>query len=426
MTDFRFYAGLFAVVWAVAFQASAGALLDVERLVQENEGCVLVISGKRAATGADVQSSGCCIDPNGYVLATAHQVDGVEQLKGRDHEGAEYQLKCVKVLPEFEISLLKTQETVRHWARLGDASTLRSGAPLISIAAPTSLDFSTVTGVVSNTSRTYRGHPVIQADLPASPGSSGGPVFDRNGLLTGLIIGKLEEQQWVTVINPVNNAFPLLRGYGIPVPGSASAPMDGDPLIPAPDLTQAEKQAVEAYNRGVGAPAPAEKAKAYQTAVQLLPAFYEAWFNLGVAAAAGTDFNSARMAYREAEKLRPEATEVQRNLGRLELQEGRSNEAIACFQKAAALAPNVPQSFNDLGEAYRRAGQVKPAVEAFEKAISIDPKYGQAHYNLGLTYANAGAPNEAIPHFDAYLRICPDASDKAEVLSWIEKLRATS
>ncbi len=423
MMRFCLIAGILVALGASADAMAAGPALDVERLVQENESCVLVISGIRPGTGAEVQSSGCCIAPNGYILATAHQVDGVEQLKGRDHEGAVYTLDCVKVLPGAEISLLKARETVPHWARLGDASSLRSGAPLISIAAPTSLDFSTVTGVVSNTNRTYRDHPVLQADLPASPGSSGGPVFDRNGLLVGLIIGKLEEQQWVTVVNPVNNAFPLLQAHGIPVPGSA-APVSTELLVPVANLTEAEKGAIDAYNLGVSSPDPSEKATAYQKAVQLLPAFYEAWFNLGVASAAGTHYAEARAAYVQAEKLRPDATEVPRNMGRLALHEEKFDEAIACFQKAVALAPDAPQSYNDLGEAYRRAGQTKPAVGAFEKAVSLDSKYGQAHYNLGLTYASAGDAKQAVAHFEAYLTLSPDAPDKNEVLSFLKKLQA--
>ncbi len=406
---------------AVVLFAASGMALDVEAIVQRNEGAVLVIVGERADNGARVQGSGVCVHPDGYVLATAHQVIGVKNLSGRLVSGETFGLEVVDVEQSLEATLLKAEKPLPVYVSIGDADTLRSGAPLVSIAAPMNLDFSTVPGTVSHPNRTYGGYPVMQVTLTASHGSSGGPVFDRRGALTGLISGELEEVDF-TIVNRINNFYPMLRRHGIPV---RETPLPGDHetvLVPVAGVSEAEFRAIEAYNRGVSAVEPEEKVEAYALAVKLLPDFFEGMFNMGVAAHAAGDADHAHRAYARAAKLRPDSVAVKRNMGRLLLAEGQPPAAVAEFEGALKLAPSDPQSHNDLGEACRQAGQAARAEEAFLKALELRPKYPAAHFNLGLLYANNEHPKEAAAHFRAYLELSPGASDAGQVREWITKL----
>jgi Tfp pilus assembly protein PilF/uncharacterized protein (DUF779 family) len=413
--------GMLALMICCAGAAQAAA--DVEAVVQANQDAVVVLEGVRADTGAAVQSSGCCVDERGYILTTAHQIAGVEKIQARRADGEAFSVSAVQLEAARELALLKADSPLPAASKIGDAMTLRSGASLISIAAPRSLDFSTVTGIVSNTNRTYNGYPAIQADMRASPGSSGGPVFDRDGRLVGLIIGKLRDEDWITVINPINNAWPLLRVHGIAVPNpDFMASAEQDELIPAKSATEKELRAIQAYNRGVRATAPAAKREAYRLAVTLLPEFFEAWFNLAVSAAAQHKPENAEAAYRKAAALRPDAVAVYRNLGRLCLRMKAPEKALASFREAARLAPDTPQSYNDLGEAWRRLEKADQAVAAFEKALTLDPAYTPARYNLALTAAGAGKPELAVRHFERYLEDAPDAADADQVRQWISQL----
>jgi len=396
---------------------------DIERLVEQNEASVIIIVGTRRSNGAEVQSSGCCVHGSGYVLTTAHQVAGVEQLQGRLVDGSVYPLSLVEVDQAREIALLKAPGPFVRTVRLGDAATLKSGALLIAIAAPNNLDFSTVTGTVSSTNRVYHDYPAIQAQLPAAPGSSGGPVFDRTGFLVGLIIGKKPGEEWLTVVNPINNAYGILEKYGIYRSPAVPQAQESYELVPAPGISEVERHAIEAYNRGVRALAPAEKAVAYGLAITLLPEFFEAWFNLAVAETASGNLDGAQRAYREAEALRPKAVHVQRNLGRLFRRHQRYPEAAACFERALELAPSSPQSYNDVGETYRQLKRFDEAVRAFQRGLELDPGYAKARFNLALTYYNQGRPREAIEQFEAYLAQSPEAGDADEVQRWIEQLR---
>ena len=403
---------------------------DIEAIVQQNEMTVAVILGEKQDTGAEVQSSGCCVDPRGFLLTTAHQVKSVVNLKAKFVDGSGCALKVVRLDVDREIALLQADKPLPKAAAIGNMGELRSGSPLISIAAPNNLDFSTVTGIVSNTNRMYNGHRVVQADLPASPGSSGGPVFDRNGKIVGVIIGKLKDDGWVTVINPVNIAYDMLRAEGIAVPESAGVQSPGEPasdpneaeIIPVQGLDTVELAAIRAYNSGVAAGTPEEKVAAYSEAVKLLPAFYEACFNLAVAHTQAKDSAKAEEAYQKAAALRPDAPEVQRNLGRIYLATKRTDEAIRCFQAAVRTAQADAGAHNDLAEAFRAAGKPDLAEGGYKKAIELKPDYAAAHYNLGLLYGNTNRAAEAAACFRRYLECAPGAGDADEVKKWIGEL----
>ncbi len=406
----------------VAVHCAAAHAIDTEAIVQQNEKAVVVILGQKKDSGAPVQSSGCFIHESGLILTTAHQVHGVGSLHAKTMDGKEYPLSVVAVNDSCEIALLKSGTPPTHIVRIGDASTLRSGSPLVSIGTPENLDFSTVTGIVSNTNRTYRNCPVLQTNIPASPGSSGGPVFDQHGMLVGVLIGKLRDQEWVTIVNPVNSAYPLLKEHGVPVP----APDNGDALgeiVPENNVEGIQRQAIETYNRGVQATAIADKIAAYGTAAKLFPAFYDAWFNLATAYTASGEYEHALESFGRAEPLKSNALEIFRGKGRVLLKLRKYPEAIACLERAAILAPTDASAHNDLGEAHREAEDFAKAASAFEAALKLDSAYGLARYNLGLTYAALGRIDDAIEQFQTYLRDAPDAPDAGKVKEWISKLQ---
>lgn len=415
-----------ALGWVAGLVAAAGlsAPIDVEAIAERNMGAVLLVTGTRVDDGTPVQGSGCCIHPDGYILTTAHQADGVSNFVGRLSDGTETPLRLVESRPGVEYALFKAAAPLPAHVPLGDAGSVKSGAPLVSIASPINLAFTTVTGAVSNPDKSYGGYPVMLVTLTATHGSSGGPVFDRNGKLIGLISGELTDIEF-TIVNKINNAYPLLRAAGITVPAVTGLGGESYELVPVEGITESERRAIEAYNRGVAAETPEAKIAAYGLAVKLLPRFYEALFNLAVAEAAAGNLPEAAAHYIEAAKIRPQAVEVRRNLGRLYLRAEQYGDAVAVFKEALHLAPKDAQSHNDLGEAYRRSERPKDAIAHFQESLRLDNDAPGVHFNLALAYARAGQPRDAIRHFEAYLALDPGADDAAEVEGWIQELKAS-
>ncbi len=393
----------------------------IEELVAANKPAVLVIEGVRN-DGAVTQSSGCVVHKSGLILTTAHQVDNVKELRGRQSDGTTYALSVLEVDVDRELALLRADKEFNVSAAVGDARTLNAGAMLITIATPVNLDFSVATGIVANTSRTFRGFPVIQAELTAAPGSSGGPVFNRKGEVIGLIMGVLEEQNWATIVIPVNNAFSMLERHGL---YQTTLPDESheQELTPASGITTMELHALEAYNKGTQTTDIEEKKTCYNRAVELLPDFYEAWFNLAVTLGRNGDLDSAFPAYEKAINLRQDSVEARRNLGLLYLETEAYEKAIALFEAVVEIRPAVPQSFNDLGEAYRKAGKYELAVDAFNRALSLDENYANALYNLAMTHVQQNQWEHAYDAFERYLASAPDAADRVRVENWMQKIK---
>lgn len=399
---------------------------DVRAIAQRNEPGVLVIVGKRADSGAEVQSSGGCVDRSGLVLTTAHQVDGVRDLTGRLPDGQVFSLEVVELDTDRELALLRADRPLPHALPLGDSKSLASGAPLVCIAAPVNLAYTTVTGIVSNVNRTYRGYPVVQTDFRVSPGSSGGPVFDEHGLLVGLVIGKLADQEWVTVVNPLENAAEMLARHGLRPRPDALDDADAYELIPAAGITEAELRAIQAYNRGTRAPGTAQKLDSYGLATRLLPGFFEAWFNLALAREAAGDLPGASEAAAAAARLHPAHPGAQRSLGRLLLAQGDLPGAERAYAAALRAAPQSARAMAELGEVLRRMDRLEEARAQFESALRQDPAYALGQYNLAVTLAQAGAAEQAIAAFEAYLRLRPDAVDRGQVEDAIRRLRESN
>lgn len=78
------------------------------------------------------------------------------------------------------------------------------------------------------------------------------------------------------------------------------------------------------------------------------------------------------------------------------------------------------------GEFYRlrdKDGDGEQAVEAYEKAMALGDAPPESHRSLGLVQWSMDRPGAARESFERYLRIHPDASDKAMIESYIAELK---
>jgi serine protease Do len=183
-----------------------------------NLDAVLLVLGNKADNGAIVQGSGCCVDASrGLVLTTAHQVKGVNSFRALLHTREEFTLTVLAVNEDLDIALLQSTKPLPKAVDLGDAGTLSNGAPVVTISSPGGVAFSTHKGTVANTRYERAGYPVILTDLPLVQGSSGGPVFDEEGRLIGLISGSITDI-FTTVVAPINSAFAMLCANGFVQP----------------------------------------------------------------------------------------------------------------------------------------------------------------------------------------------------------------
>src|SRR6266542_677642 len=142
--------------------------------------------------------SGVIIDTDGNILTALHVVQGARSIQVQFADGTVAQAKILATLPENDIAALHPLQlpSTLAPATLGNPGALRIGEDAIVIGNPFGLSRSLSTGVISGLGRTVQppelSHPLnglIQFDASVNPGNSGGPLFNRDGDVVGIVTG---------------------------------------------------------------------------------------------------------------------------------------------------------------------------------------------------------------------------------------------
>ena len=138
--------------------------------------------------------SGFLADREGYVVTTAHVVEGVDEVQLLSRDGEAYLGKVVGRDPAADIALIKT-DGMNEVEPLcfGDSSQLRQGQWVLALGSPMGLQGTVSLGIVSAVDREGLGltdlDTYIQTDAMLGPGSSGGPLVDLRGRVVGVCTG---------------------------------------------------------------------------------------------------------------------------------------------------------------------------------------------------------------------------------------------
>lgn len=138
--------------------------------------------------------SGVVIAPDGFLLTSAHVVEGVtDGVRASLPDGRTLAARVVGRDPLSDLAVIRTESGGLQAAELGDASTLRVGQLVVAIGNPLGFAGSVTAGVVSALGRSLptasRGRlveNVIQTDAALNPGNSGGALADSRGRVVGV------------------------------------------------------------------------------------------------------------------------------------------------------------------------------------------------------------------------------------------------
>src|SRR5437763_7269715 len=135
------------------------------------------------------------IAPDGYLLTSAHVVEGGASGRASFTDGRDSRFTVVGADPLSDLAVLHTEDRDLHPARLGDADVLQVGQLVVAIGNPHGYAGSVTAGVVSALGRSLptRGgrragvvENVIQTDAALNPGNSGGALVDGRGCVVGV------------------------------------------------------------------------------------------------------------------------------------------------------------------------------------------------------------------------------------------------
>src|SRR6202166_1923394 len=164
-----------------------------------DQGRMSVVIGKQRTIG-----SGVVVDPEGYIVTTAHVVKGAERIEVivppppvgqnaadmiQENREQTYDARIVGVARQLDLAVIKIEVHKLSALPIRKTVSPKQGEMVFAFGSPEGLRNSVTMGVVSAVARQPDpDSPLVyvQTDTPINPGNSGSPLVDADGELVGI------------------------------------------------------------------------------------------------------------------------------------------------------------------------------------------------------------------------------------------------
>ena len=225
---------LLSLTFADAF---AGQALTLAQIAEQQSPTVVTI------TTEDGFGSGVIVEATGLIVTNLHAIQGSLSVEVRLSNGDVYDDVTVSAVDQRrDLALIRIRGFGLPSASFGDSELVRPGDSVILIGAPEGLEQTVSNGIVSALRDSGDGYRFIQTTAPASPGSSGGGMFNESGELVGIVTSQFTAGQNLNFAVPVNYARGLLSSDSEMTLADAAVryPREGPASQPAATSSQAD------------------------------------------------------------------------------------------------------------------------------------------------------------------------------------------
>ncbi|MCL2392296.1 MAG: S1C family serine protease [Oscillospiraceae bacterium] len=170
-----------------------------------------------------VAGTGFIISADGYILTNYHVIEPA-QLNNLPIivvmvDGTEYEAEVIGYEQSNDVALIKIEASGLTPAVLGDSDNVRVGQTIFAIGNPFgNLVYTMTDGIVSALDRdvTVEGKVIntFQFSAAVNRGNSGGPIYDTNGEVIGIVTAKLSrgDVEGIGFAIPINDAIEIASG----------------------------------------------------------------------------------------------------------------------------------------------------------------------------------------------------------------------
>lgn len=174
--------------------------LAVAEIAKRNTSAVVTITTDVA------QGSGVIVSSSGLIFTNLHVLRGATKASVKLSSGDSYDdIRIIDVDEKKDLLLLKIKAVDLSAVTLGNSESVSIGDRVVMISNPRGLDRTVSEGVISAI-RDQGGYRLFQTTAPASPGSSGGGLFNTRGELVAITSAKLTDGENLNFCIPVNYA----------------------------------------------------------------------------------------------------------------------------------------------------------------------------------------------------------------------------
>jgi serine protease Do len=164
--------------------------------------------------GPSFQVSGFALDHGGLILSTAHDLKIGYTVSVRFHNGREVNGRVIKLDTDQDLGLIEVPEKIESVIPISRGRYLPGrGEMLYALSCVQGRMDEIQTGVLDGPPRRVEGAVLWQVRMHVEPGSSGSPVFDDQGRLTGVIKGRYRGTHMVGFVIPFETLLHFLEKY---------------------------------------------------------------------------------------------------------------------------------------------------------------------------------------------------------------------
>jgi tetratricopeptide (TPR) repeat protein len=325
---------------------------DADRIFKLNNKAVVMVTAYDEEGNIICRGSGFIVKRDGVVVTNYHVIGMASDIKvkaGNKIFDVEGLILTDKI---NDLAILKAKAKDMPVVKLGVIEKANIGEHIYVIGYPLGLENTISVGLLRGIRKIDEKTEILRLTAPTSPGSSGSPVFNRNGEVIGVAtIGFYGED----------------RNYRL----ATSIKLIKD-RISSKSVT-AIKEGLEDY---------------INTAIY--------WNQLGRDYCFSGKYEEEIEAYKQAIMINPDFALVHNNLGAAYGRSGKYEEAIESLKQAIRIDPDHVKAHNNLGITYSELGKYEEAIESYKQAIRIDPDSADVHYNLACCYSLLGNANKAL------------------------------
>jgi len=294
--QFLFSKYLFISFLVTTLIIPAISLADADRIFKENSKAVVVVIAYDKQDKPISQGSGFIVRPDGAIVTNYHVISNAVDIKVKVGDKLLKVEGLLHIDKENDIVILKAKGKDLSVIKIGDIEKVSVGEKVYVISSPEGLENTISDGVLSGIRELDPKRKILQITAPISKGSSGGPVFNKNGEVIGIATFLIEEAQNLNFAMPVELIKDKIGKKKITA-------------LKDTEIEEYEKTADYWFVRGYyyeEAGLHKKAIEAYKQAIRIKPDIAEAHYNLGVIYLVLNDRGSALEQYKILKTLDPE------------------------------------------------------------------------------------------------------------------------
>jgi serine protease Do len=185
---------------------------DATKVFNNNQKAVVkIIAYGKKGIG---EGTGFVLRKDGLIATNYHVIKGAKIIKLQTNNKVLRVKKIIYFDKGADFALLQVKANNLHPVEIGDSKKCSLGDRVFVIGNPCGMDNSISDGIISGLRRFSGTGEVLQITAPVSPGSSGSPVFNKDGKVIGVVRGSLNnlnrDAQMINIAIPINEISDVL------------------------------------------------------------------------------------------------------------------------------------------------------------------------------------------------------------------------